>query len=138
MHNSIKERFEDKFTRIPESGCWLWDGYIKENGYATFYVDSSEGKQYAHRVSYELYNKEKIDPEKVIDHLCRVRCCVNPEHLEAVTRKENSMRSPIMGNPQRKNMTHCERGHKFTKENTYINPTHGKRGCRICRKLYNH
>jgi len=127
------DRFEEKYIPVTETGCWLWDGYVKPNGYASMYVNESGTKEYAHRISYELYNGE-IPEGKIIDHLCRVRSCVNPNHLEVVTHAINSQRSPIMGNPQKKYATHCIRGHLLSGENLYISPKSKKRGCRICRK----
>jgi hypothetical protein len=71
---------------INEAGCWLWQGKLKNNGYASV---SYRGKvYYAHRFMYEKY-KGKIPDGLDIDHLCRVRHCVNPDHLDAVSRQEN-------------------------------------------------
>jgi hypothetical protein len=68
-----------------------------------------------------------------LDHLCRVRHCVNPEHLEPVTPGENTRRSPIHISVIRAARTHCKQGHEFTPENTY---RHGPglrwRSCRAC------
>jgi hypothetical protein len=73
----------------PNSGCWLWTGAVSSEGYAVFEV---AGKQVrAHRFSYERY-RGKIPGDLTIDHLCRVRCCVNPNHLEVVTIQENIRR----------------------------------------------
>lgn len=69
------------------SGCWGWNGYIHPSGYACF----GKNSKLAHRHSYELY-KGKIPDGLIIDHLCRNRSCTNPDHLEAVTYKENSIR----------------------------------------------
>lgn len=82
------ERF---WPNVDKSGdCWLWTGYIKPNGYASFYPGGGRHvpKVYAHRWSYEAAN-EPIPEGLEIDHLCHVRHCVNPAHLELVTHREN-------------------------------------------------
>ena len=81
----------------------------------------------AHRVAYELTNGPIPDGLE-LDHLCRVRHCVNPSHIEAVTHRENTLRGtgPI---PHRARQSHCKHGHEFTPENTYRLPN----GCRHCR-----
>ncbi|KKL99624.1 hypothetical protein LCGC14_1812580, partial [marine sediment metagenome] len=78
------ERFLSKIE-ICSSGCWLWFGSIKGNGYAHFVYP---GGQYAHRFSYEFFIGS-IPKDKELDHLCRIRHCANPNHLEAVTHREN-------------------------------------------------
>ena len=108
--------------------CWLWTASKNHNGYGIFDINGKT--QRAHRLSYELY-KGKIPDGLQIDHLCRVRHCVNPDHLEAVTRKENILRG-ICFSAINKRKTHCYKGHEFTKDNTYINPS-GSRRCIICR-----
>jgi hypothetical protein len=62
----------------------------------------------------------------VIDHLCRVRHCVNPAHMEPVTDRENVFRGFAA-------ITHCPKGHEYTADNTYIPPSTGSRECRRCR-----
>jgi hypothetical protein len=107
--------------------CWEWQGSIDKAGYGRVAVNKKN--KLAHRMSYQLsYN---ILP-KELDHLCRNRKCINPLHLENVTRSENIKRG-IPGQLQ----SHCNKGHPFTLKNTYIlklsNRTH--RTCRTCRLI---
>lgn len=90
-----------------------------------------DGKQrYAHRLAYE-WAVGPIPPGAQIDHLCREPRCINPDHLEAVTQRENIVRgeSPSAVNARK---THCLHGHEFTPENTYRRPDDGNRQCRAC------
>lgn len=112
---------------IDEStGCWLWTAG-RSGGYARIKIGRSSVN--AHRVAYQLL-VGPIPEGTELDHLCRVRHCVNPEHVEPVTRKENILRgeSPTARNARK---THCEHGHAFTPENTIVRPS-GWRGCRLC------
>lgn len=110
-----------------ETGCWLWLGSLNKYGYGQFLFNNKTLK--AHRFSYE-YHIGPIPDGLVIDHLCRVPECVNPNHLEAVTQQENVQRG--IGNPN-KNKTHCKNGHEFTDENTYVDKN-GSRYCRECKR----
>ena len=97
----------------------------KNGDYAVFCVN---GKQtYAHRFSYEFY-KGKIPDGFQIDHLCRKRDCVNPDHLEAVTQKENINRGLVNTSKN----SFCKNGHEFTSKNTYTTKE-GYRQCRVCK-----
>jgi hypothetical protein len=123
------ERFWGFVTKTDT--CWLWQG-SKNKGYGQFTVRRPESltkKLAAHRYAYELL-VGSIPDGLDLDHLCRVPACVNPAHLEPVTRKEN-LRRGISGNGSK---THCKRGHEFTPENTY--KTANGRGCVACRDAY--
>lgn len=74
---------------VPESGCWIWTGELNRNGYGR--VWRLGRRVMAHRAMYELL-VGPIPEGLVLDHLCRVRCCVNPKHLEPVTVRENTIR----------------------------------------------
>lgn len=127
MAKTVYERFREKVVFDNETGCWLWNGAKKESGYGTFF----DGKVVtAHRWSY-AYHIGPIPAGKHLDHLCRVRNCVNPLHMEPVTKKENDLRgqSPLAINARK---THCDNGHEFTPENTYVYPGGGRK-CRRCR-----
>lgn len=90
MDEKTLARFEAKFVPEPNSGCWLWIAALHERaGYGAFRYKGQA--RLAHRVSYEHF-RGIIPAGLVLDHLCRTRCCVNPEHLEAVTLLENIRR----------------------------------------------
>jgi hypothetical protein len=92
---SLAERFAAKVLPEPNSGCWLWAGSINPDGYGKIRVSSRPSYSTgAHRVSWELVHGP-VPPGLEMDHLCRVRCCVNPQHLAVVTRSENQLRSPL-------------------------------------------
>lgn len=111
----------------PNSGCWLWLGVLTKSGYGRVYSGGS--LKMAHRVSFEMHVGE-IPAGLDLDHLCRVRCCVNPEHLEPVTRKENIRRGVGVGKANKAKLC-CPRGHLYDSANTEIE-SHGWRRCRAC------
>lgn len=125
----VEPRFLAKVDKTET--CWLWTAWVEHNGYGRFWLD---GRQHgAHRVAYELY-VAPIPPGLEIDHLCRVRHCVNPTHLEVVTASENVRRSTNAEAARRRGMaiTHCPRGHAYTPENTYT--TRDGRTCLACKR----
>lgn len=150
---SYASKFYDKFISkltISVSNCWLLKTNAP-NGYSRFRVGTSRNDPLlsGHRYSYEIH-KGPIPNGLVIDHLCRVKNCVNPDHLEAVTSKENTNRgvlrdvvrnrSPIISAAFRKAgqdawaakqkaRTHCKWGHEFSNENVRM-----QNGARICRQ----
>lgn len=122
-------RIADKYIPEPNSGCWLWIGAILPNGYGT--IQHEKRTQYAHRVSYMLF-KGEIPAGHDLDHLCRNRCCINPDHLEPVTRSVNLRRGigPKMLGDRNALKKHCPRGHAYEGGNLRI--YNGKRQCRAC------
>ena len=157
---SVAERFWAK-TRIaadcvcrictatgePAEKCIVWTAAEKANGYGAFWNGTRTLR--AHRFAYELAIGPVPDGLE-LDHLCRIRNCVNPAHLEPVTREENRRRglhgvlshqrkarppSPGLTLPS----THCRNGHEYTPENTAVLPPskshpNGRRRCRTCRR----
>lgn len=129
LGESLIERMELRVERVPFTGCWLWTGSVTARGYGLFKTDR---QHQAHRVSYEAF-KGPIPQGLHIDHLCRVHCCVNPDHLEAVTCKEN-IRRGLTGETAKINQlgkTHCKHGHERTDKNTYVT-NRGTKCCRVC------
>jgi len=110
-------------------GCWLWKGSLSTLGYARWRLDGRQ--QGAHRIAYEAL-VGPVPEGLELDHLCRVRHCVNPAHLEPVTHRDNVLRgtSFIAENAAK---THCPQGHEYTPENTYRIPSDPtRRYCRAC------
>lgn len=124
------ERFHAK-TRADDTGaCILWVGARTKQGYGNMRLGGRTGRnETAHRLAYEHWVGPVPDGLQ-LDHLCRHRSCVNPTHLEPVTRRVNILRgeSPMARQARR---THCIHDHEFTPANTYIDPL-GKRKCRAC------
>lgn len=109
--------------------CWVFAGRKHPDGYGR--VKGGGRMRQAHRVLYEAL-VGPIPDGLTIDHLCRVRACVNPLHLEPVTNRENILRGE--GWPARNaRKTHCAYGHPFDEANTYVDPS-GRRTCRACRR----
>lgn len=121
------DKFLAKTKKVGD--CLEWQGSRYQNGYGKL---GDAGYQ-AHRISYTLF-KGEIPKSMCIDHLCRNRICVNPEHLEVVTLVENVMRGESQ-HARNARKTHCKNGHEFTKENTYIHPQRGNRHCKECPRV---
>jgi hypothetical protein len=144
MKKSAIDRFMEKI-QVSDSGCWLWTAYVMPNGYGTFRLPRSsygtfkDGKSMvlAHRFAYEAL-VGPIPDGASIDHLCRVRHCVNPEHLEPVTQRINVLRGES-GPAHNARKTHCKRGHELTPDNVAIRTLRDggpSRVCITCRRIY--
>lgn len=124
---ACRTNVDRKIDKFGPDGCWVWlAGDDGQKGYGRVKVNGVQVA--AHRYVYELH-KGKIPKGLEIDHLCRNVKCVNPEHLEPVTRRENVLRAPTV--IAARTATHCKRGHEWTAENTYYLRT-GTRTCRKC------
>lgn len=127
----LQQRIRKWSVPEPNTGCWLWIGNTTNAGYSR--VWDGERINTGHRISYTVFRGPVADG-LTIDHLCRVRSCVNPDHLEAVTHRENVLRgNTICAKNQKK--TFCVQGHAFSPDNTYWEGR--KRHCRICRTARN-
>ena len=103
-------------------GCWIWGGQ-QHKGYGRY------GGRQAHRISYELL-RSRIPVGLELDHVCLNTLCVNPDHLEPVTRAENMRRRAAL-------ITRCPKGHPYDEANTYSRITrrgHHQRNCRACNR----
>lgn len=141
MGATLPDRFWSKVDKAgpisayrPDLGnCWLWigekcgGGNRKRGSYGYFAVG---GKWIAaHRISYE--QEYGIIPDGLEpDHLCRVKHCVRPTHIEPVTRSVNMLRAELH-NLYQSSKTHCPHGHLYTPENIYRRPD-GERRCKTC------
>lgn len=117
---------------IFQSPCWLWQGGKITGGYAVFRRTTGvvgPVKILVHRYSFELFYYA-IPEGMEIDHMCKTRHCVNPQHLDLVTRLENIRRS----NRHKVSKMHCINGHRFTPENTYFAKGRLHRACRTCQR----
>lgn len=122
------------FLEFTESGCWLWTGSVASGtGYGVFTVRHEH--VHAHRFAYELW-VAPIPEGLHSDHLCRNRACANPDHIEPVSQRVNSLRGVgIFAQNARK--TTCDNGHSLTEVNTYRRLDNGGRQCRTCTRERN-
>lgn len=122
-------RINRLFSRISfTDDCWDWTGPFNPKGYGNFYetVNSVNTNRVAHRVVFEELFMD-IPEGLTLDHLCRNKVCVNPDHLEPVTLAENINRANIL-------RTHCKWGHEMTEDNIYIPPKRqNRKDCKKCR-----
>ena len=127
-----EQRFWSKVEFDHESGCWLWVGSVSKKGYGHFWHDGVAAR--AHRWAYEHF-VGPIPEGLQIDHLCRVRHCVRPDHMEPVTNRINTLRgnAPAIAGARERSKTHCKRGHPYDEENTSVEGN-GSRKCRACRR----
>lgn len=128
-------KFEDherflKFINVSSSGCWEWTARVTKSGYGTFSIKHKEYR--AHRVSYSIF-KESPDVNLLVDHICRNRRCVNPEHLRLVDYKTNMRENSLSITGKNGLKTHCKWDHEFNNQNTRKRENNGRR-CIVCLK----
>lgn len=133
------QRWASKVQLPPRgtNGCWQWIGGSCPLGYGRFFIGGKGFKKYTgpHRFSYETF-VGPIPAGRVIDHLCRNPSCVNPDHLEAVTVRENTLRG-IGLTARLAQQTHCKRGHELSGDNVRLvfRGNTRMRHCRACQQV---
>lgn len=126
---ALPDRFWSKIIVEPVTDCWLWAAAKDRDGYGRFQIIHSKSEE-AHRVAFEAL-RGTIPKGLQLDHLCRTRHCVNPDHLEAVICKTNINRGLTGENNRSK--TSCPQGHEYTIENTRV--YRGSRYCKSCKRI---
>ena len=146
----LQPRFERNFIPVTESGCWLWTGYSRRDGYG--YIAHNKRAIGAHRASWIIYRGD-IPEGLHVCHTCDVRDCVNPDHLFLGTASDNMQdcvrkgRSAILLNCRggiaraaeiKRAQTHCKRGHQLFGENVRVSSSGGtrRRNCKACLRMY--
>lgn len=123
---NLSDRF---FSHVEKTnGCWLWLAVKSRRGYGRIFLNGRTVA--AHRVSLLLAGRS-VPSDRVVDHVCRNRACVNPDHLRMVTPRQSSLENnhgPVARNAQK---THCKRGHSLTGANL-VERKKPRRVCRIC------
>ena len=131
MARTMEERFWSKVDK--GASCWLWTGTKDRKGYGKFWL--GDRKESAHRTSWRLSGRD-LDPALTLDHICRNASCVNPDHLDMVTMREN-LRRGLNSAAIFARRDSCIRGHEYTDENTawstYDNRPPWRR-CRACHR----
>jgi hypothetical protein len=132
---TVDDRFWSKVEGGSVDTCWLWTGCMCRDGYGSFKLDKGSPRR-AHRVAYELLVAE-IPEGLQLDHLFRVRSCVNPWHLEPVTNRINTTRGqgPEAARNRQLAKTHCKNGHQLSGSNIRTNGR-GHRRCLACQREF--
>ena len=126
----IRRLFRTKYVKRRSSSCWEWKS-PDARGYGKFHFHGMSHQ--AHRVAWVIHRG--VIPElMVLDHVCRNRSCVNPDHLEIVTQKANVHRSPLMGWDMTQGAAQCQRGHDVSSPDSWV--VVAKSGRRFCRECH--
>jgi hypothetical protein len=129
--SDVRDHIAKNTTRNSgDDGCWVWNLPLNASGYGRFMGEP------AHRLAYQSH-VGPIGKGLDIDHLCRNRACVNPKHLEPVTRAVNLARGIGIDLQKQKALEKgvCSNGHFLTPANVYVRPSDGARLCRVCRQV---
>lgn len=123
---------EEGFWSLVEvtGACWYWQGGLTPEGYGYWFFEGRTSG--VHRIAHRMLTQEEVPSSMHIDHLCRTRNCVNPDHMEVVTPEENSRRA----NRPKVERTHCTHGHEWTPGNTL--PLGTSKRCRQCLLVRSH
>ena len=140
----LTDRFWEKVNKdgpVPDyaphlGSCWIWTAALTKGPNAGYgHIKVGRKDRPAHIVSYEWENGP-VPGGLELDHLCRVRHCVRPSHLEAVTHRENALRGEgVFGDVVNRYKTHCPQGHEYTPENTWVYSVNNSRHCRACLRI---
>src|SRR6516162_1404227 len=122
--NDVPQRYRKRIQIDPETGCWLWMGCKSKRGYV--YIGFFGRNFLCHRFIFELLIGS-VPQGFELHHKCKIRHCVNPDHLDVVTRLQHKTQHHI---------THCKKGHELTPENTFT--WKHVRKCRICKSEARH
>jgi len=128
----LPKRFWAKVRLDPSTGCWLWTAGKDWDGYGMFWIDGATVR--APGVAFKAL-RGPVPAGLQIDHLCRVRACVNPLHLEAVSGRTNTLRGETLP-AENLRKTHCINGHEFTGTNLGMRKGRAGRYCKICSQVY--
>jgi len=130
LRNMYLARFHTKYCVDEVTDCWNWRGNLSQDGYGQFHYNGAT--TVAHRFIYECTHGA-IPGNMTVHHQCNNRACVNLNHLELLSKRDNVL---LNGGLTAINAakTHCIRGHAFDDKNTYVNPT-GARECKACRRI---
>ena|SRR5688500_17958024 len=133
----LPPRFWEKVNQdgpaVLDSPCWVWTAWTTGGRRPYGMTRDGQRRILAHRWAWQIVNGE-IPAGHQVDHLCRTTLCVRPSHLEAVTPRENFLRSTGAGAVAVRE-GRCSRGHEFTNDNTYVYPSGQRRKCRACARL---
>lgn len=122
MNSKDLKRFMGKVMFEPNTGCWLWNGPWNHAGYGSFKLHNSNVR--SHKISF-IHFKGLVRPGLSVAHKCHTRCCVNPDHLESISHKQNCI-------DRNKRKIYCNKGHLFTDENKKPQNKGKSYCCRIC------